>query len=197
MRASLAAVCIVSLAAACGGASFDGTRFADDEARYEVGSLGRGWERVTIDDDVDLAWRHDGLAAIAHVNATCSADLDVPLGALTNHLLIGFTDRRDETREVVPMDGREAMITHVLVRLDGVDRELLLVVLKKDGCVYDLGLAAPPGEPFASARPAFEGLVRGFRAPSTEPCARPRPRPAPRARTGPTGSSASSRRRAR
>ncbi|MCS6798473.1 MAG: hypothetical protein NZ898_08080 [Myxococcota bacterium] len=156
----------------CGGARFDGRSYRDGDVAYEVGALGEGWQRVEVDGNgagADLAWSHPSLAAVAHVEARCDPALDVPLDALTNHLLVGFTDRRDEVRERIPMDGREALRTHLRARLDGVERELLLVVLKKDGCVYDLGLVAPPGTAFARARSDFERLLGGFRARSRPP----------------------------
>ena len=104
------------------------------------------------------------------MNSTCDQpDQDVPLQALTRHLLNGFTaytfppvDEAD--LQTVPMDGREALRTHVVAKLDGVPRELLLVVMKKDDCIYDFALVAPPGAQFEQARPDFERLVTSFRA---------------------------------
>ncbi len=150
--------------AARGGSFGDGT-YRDSEATYAVGELGSGWERISVDDQNDLAFRHEGHGAIVQVNASCDPALDIPLEALTNHLLIGFTEREDvEPQERVPMDEREALRTHLRAKLDGVPRELLLHVLKKDGCVYDFALVAPPGGGFDGARPAYEAMLRGFHA---------------------------------
>jgi hypothetical protein len=96
------------------------------------------------------------------VNATCDPFQDVPLSALTNHLLIGFTDREFRSSETVPLDGREALRSRVVARLDGVPRELLLYVMKKDQCTYDFALVAPPGESYRAAEPEFERMVAGF-----------------------------------
>ena len=109
----------------------------------------------------DLAWAHDGHAAIIQANASCNPSLDIPLAALTNHLLIGFTERELAEQELVPMDGREALRTHMRAKLDGVPRELLLVVLKKDGCVYDFALVAPPTG-FQSARSSYDAMLQSF-----------------------------------
>jgi len=100
---------------------------------------------------------------IVQVNGSCDPALDIPLVALTNHLLIGFTEREYVTEpELRQLDGREALHTHVRAKLDGVPRELYFVVTKKDECVFDLSLIAPPGERFASALPAFEQMVASF-----------------------------------
>jgi hypothetical protein len=158
---------VVAAVAACGGGSFDAGVYRDEEAAFRVGPLPAGWERVDLDGQNDLAFHHDGLGAILQVNASCNPSLDIPLVALTNHLLFGFTEREIRSQELVPMADREALLTHLTAKLDGVPRELLLTVLKKDGCVYDFALAAPPGAPFLRARPAFDALLRGFEARST------------------------------
>lgn len=145
-----------------GGGSYRAGRYTDAEAAYRIGDPGEGWRRVGVEDQNDLAWAHDALSAVVQVNASCDPDLDIPLVALTNHLLIGFTDRDLESQEIIAMDSREALRTHVRARLDGVPREILLHVLKKDGCVYDFALVAPPGERFGSARTGYESLVAGF-----------------------------------
>jgi hypothetical protein len=154
--------------AACsgGGGQLRGTVYRDREASYRIGSLSQHWQRLTVEDQNDLAWRSERLSSMVQVNATCDPGSDVPLTALTNHLLMGFTEREIETQEVVPMDGREALRTHVAARLDGVPRELLFYVMKKDDCVYDLALLAPVGAPFESALVEFEAFVAGF---TTEP----------------------------
>ncbi len=151
--------------AACGGAtsSFEGSTYADDETSYSIGGVGDDWERLDVEQQNDLAWSHDGSGAVIQVNSSCDPALDIPLAALTNHLLIGFTDREIAAQEVIELDGREAMQTHVTAKLDGVTRELLLTVLKKNTCVYDFALVAAPGSSFQSARSAYDSLLSGFR----------------------------------
>ena len=70
-----------------------------------------------------------------HVDSNCDPALDIPLKALRTHLLIGFTDREVIDEEVLAMDGREALRTHLVAKLDGVPREIVLQILKKNDCV--------------------------------------------------------------
>lgn len=146
----------------CGGARLRGNVYTDSEARYRVGPLSSAWSALEVEGQNDLAYHHDAIGALVQVNATCDPDSDVPLTALTNHLLIGFTERDVREQRVVPLDGREALRTHVLARLDGVERELLFVVLKKNDCVYDFSLIAAPGSAYARALPEFEAFLAGF-----------------------------------
>lgn len=159
------AVAIAALQAACGGGNGElrGDTFSADETTYDIGDLARGWEAIDAPDPNDLAWANDGLAAVIQVNSSCDPALDIPLEALTTHLLIGFTEREIVTQERVPMASREALRTHVRAKLDGVLREMLLFVLKKDGCVYDFSLVAPPGAEFERARAEYEAWLAGFR----------------------------------
>src|SRR5690242_20716360 len=112
------------LIAGCGGGRLRGDVYTDAEARYRVGPLSSGWSALDVEDQNDLAYHHEAIGAIVQVNATCDPDSDVPLTALTNHLLIGFTERDVRDQRLMPLDGREALRTHVLARLDGVEREL-------------------------------------------------------------------------
>lgn len=158
--ASLALV--VFFAAACGGGPYlHGRMYRDDEAHYRIGELGSGWSPITVQDN-DVAFHSEGLGAIAQVNASCDPGADIPLTVLTNQLVAGFTARQTLSEDLVPMDGREALRTHMVASLDGVPRELLIYVLKKNDCVYDLTLIAPPGSNFTQALALFESFVAGF-----------------------------------
>lgn len=129
---------------------------------YRIGKAPPTWTPVTVNDQNDLAWHSAEKGGVMHVDSDCDPAFDIPLTALRNHLLIGFTQREIVEEEVVPMDGREALRTHVRAKLDGVPREILLQILKKDGCVYDFGLITPPGPSFEAARVDFEQLLAGF-----------------------------------
>lgn len=147
---------------ACGaGSTYTGGVYADAEVRFHLDEPGNGWHRVDVEDANDLAWFHDGLDSIIQVNASCNPRLDIPLAALTNHLMIGFTDREVVEEQIQPFDGREALRTHVRARLDGVVREMTLVVTKKDQCVYDFALVAPPRS-YAQASATFDPIVTSF-----------------------------------
>ena len=58
----------------------------------------------------------------------------------------------------MPLDGREALETQMVAKLDGVEKHFHVVVLKKDGCVYDfLQIAGERQDP-----DAFRHFVSGF-----------------------------------
>lgn len=155
------AALVLLVLAACGGATYEAGEYRDDETRYRLASP-EGWRRLSVPGGGDLAWSHEATNAIIQTNSTCDPALDIPLAALRNQLLVGFTERELREEVTEPFAGREALRTHLVAKLDGRPRELLLVILKKDGCVYDLGLFAPPGRAFESARPTFDRMLRSF-----------------------------------
>lgn len=167
---SLPCLCALVLACASSAVRVDGSSVEAGALAYEIGPVAPSWRRVRVDDN-DLAWFDPDTASLVHVDHTCERSQDTPLPALVQHLLIGFTQRTFSLEETVPFDRREARHVVLEARLDGVPRAIELYVMKKDGCVFDLGLVAPPAR-FAQARVAFDAFARGFRTTRT-PAATP------------------------
>lgn len=158
MRRVLLSFCWVLSLAACQGHFASGV-FSKDGLSYRVSEPGEPWRRVSFADN-DLAWASPGGHFIA-VNATCEGHEDPPLDVLIQHLLIGFTERVTKERKTFSLDGREALRTDVHAKLDGVERALSLVVLKKNGCVHDFSFIRPLAQE-DEYLPQFEQLVAGF-----------------------------------
>jgi hypothetical protein len=159
----LRAQALVALALVAGGCAHH-ARLAGDtvigpQTRYRIGPLPRGWTRV--DGAGDVAFHHAGRGAIILASSVCGKERDAPLQVLANTLLMGFGTTRFEGQALVRLDGREALRTRARATLDGVPVHLDALVLKKDGCIYDLVLAAPPGRA-AEGEPDFERFVAGF-----------------------------------
>lgn len=140
---------------------YQGGVFQKDGTRYYVGEGPEGWTRQGFADN-DLAFVSPDDRHTLAVNATCKGYLDASLEVLMHHLLMGFTQTRQLEQARAPMDGRERLFGHYLARLDGVPVELGLVVLKKDGCIYDFTYLSPPGR-YDEAAPAFARLLATFK----------------------------------
>lgn len=147
--------------AACGGPHFDGRLYRSDELSFRVGPQPKDWQSVRVDGAL-LAFRDRRVGTTVAVNGRCGLDGDdVPLGALTHHLFLHFTARQIVRQETIQMDGRAALRTELLAELDGVPRRFVVIVLKKDGCVYDFVWIAVPNAP-VQATAEFQDFVRGF-----------------------------------
>lgn len=134
--------------------------YRDQHVAYRIGEPGEGWRQVDL-PSANVAWFNDTLSASLMANSHCDGVKDAPLGGLTEDLLIGITDRQVLSQQVRPCSRREALETIVTGKLDGVERKLALLVLKKDGCVYDVVLGASPAQ-FDRALVAFGRVRDGF-----------------------------------
>jgi hypothetical protein len=144
--------------AACGGPHFDGRVYTDGPVQFRLEHIPEHWRRIDV-SDAALAFRDDSQAATVAVHGRCGRDAeDVPLEALTQHLFLEFTERQMESRERLMLDGREALSTKLVAKLDGVPKYFHVVVLKKNTCVYDFAQIAAAEQDHE----AFLQFVRGF-----------------------------------
>jgi hypothetical protein len=145
-------------AAACASTTFDGQTFRQGELAFRLGPVPADWERLDADDTL-LAFRDRRDAATVAVNGRCGKDGDdVPLAALTHHLFLHFTAREIADQSTLMLDGREALRTAMTAKLDGVPKHFVVVVLKKDGCVYDFLRIGDDD----SGAAEFDRFVHGF-----------------------------------
>lgn len=121
----------------CGGVRYDGRHYRGEDLDFLIGPPPRHWRDLPSDEAL-IAFRDDDNRATIAVNGRCHQDGDdVPLQALTHHLFLNFTDREVLEQRELMLDGRAALETELIAELDGVPKHFLVVVLKKDGCVYD------------------------------------------------------------
>lgn len=146
----------MSLLAACAGAQLRDGRFENERVRYALEEPGAGWAMLRV-PGANAAWRHETLSAALLVNSHCEGVDDAPLDVLTRHLVMGWSDVTLGEAQPRTVAGRAALETMAEASLDGIPRRLRLLVVKKDGCVYDVVLDARP-ETFDAALPAFERL---------------------------------------
>jgi hypothetical protein len=183
MRCPVLLPVVVVLLAGCAHAdTFEDGVLRKGELLVRFGPQPSVWRRVDV-DGADLAFRDDAREGSALIDVRCGRrDDDAPLAVLTEHLIMGTTDREIESRLTIPFDGREAMHTLLHAKLDGVPMQYDIYVMKKDGCVYDIVYVAPPFH-FAEGAPDFERFTRGLHALSSpktigsEPTAAPRSDP--------------------
>ncbi|ATB29527.1 hypothetical protein MEBOL_002977 [Melittangium boletus DSM 14713] len=142
------------------GVRFENHVVSKEGVRYRLGALPPGWERVKLPGN-DVAWFIEDTGHALSVNATCREHEDAPLDVLTHHLLEGFTERQAVFHRLEVVDEREALRSHYLAKLDGVPVELMLLVLKKDRCVFDFSYVSPLGR-LDSHLAELDAMVLGF-----------------------------------
>jgi hypothetical protein len=149
----------------CHTAALEDGVYRKGELRVRLGAVPSDWSAIQV-DGADVAYRdapHEGSVLF---DVRChDRDGDAPLASLTEHLIMGTTERDVGKQETIPFDGREAMHTVMSAKLDGVPLQYDLYVMKKDGCVYDVVYVAPAAR-FAGGAPTFEAFAAGLHASS-------------------------------
>ncbi|HEY2515946.1 MAG TPA: hypothetical protein VGI39_33980 [Polyangiaceae bacterium] len=166
-RAALAAL-LVAAVAACGGSQkkLDAGVYRSGGVAFRIGDVPPDWQPLDV-EHATLAYRDEAHHASILLDARCNQkDDDVPLLALTDHLVAGTTAREYATQDTIPFDGREALHSRLTAKLDGVPREYDIFVLKKDSCVYDFVYVAEPNQAPEGAG-AFERFVGTFHTVAT------------------------------
>jgi hypothetical protein len=160
-RALYGALLTGLFAGGCGGSQFDGRVYQGDNLSFRLGTVPKEWRKVDAEGAL-LVFRDDSSLASVAVNGRCGKDGDdVPLVSLTHHLFLQFTDRDVKSQRAFQLDGREALQTEIDAKLDGVPKHFDVVVLKKNGCVYDfIQVADPPVN--AESQQRFLAFVQGF-----------------------------------
>lgn len=145
----------------CTGPSFSGSVYRGPGYAFRVPQPPASWKRIDVDGKA-LSFVDEENGAIVAASGRCKIDgEDVPLRSLVQHLFLQFTEREVVVEEVVPFDGREALHTVVIAKLDGVPKQFDVWVLKKDSCVYDLYFIVDPAD-FNDSVGEFREFVHGF-----------------------------------
>lgn len=161
--ASAVALCVAAAAltsiSGCSHATFTDRIYQDRDTAYRVGWLPQSWKHVRIKDG-DIAYTHPEGGTI-YADHFCRGPNDAPLDVLINHLLFDVRKVHEISRKGMTLDGREALRTQLEAEVDGVPVALDMVVLRKDGCTYDMVLISGPST-FADRVPDFDIFVHGF-----------------------------------
>lgn len=143
------------------GPSWAKGEYRDGRVAFAVQELPSSFRAISMPHAV-LAFRDDARGASVLLNARCQDEGEgTPLVALTNHLLMGTTERDVQEQTLEQLDGREALHSVVIAKLDGVPYAFDVFVLRKNGCIYDFVHLAPAGGAASTAE--FRAFARSFR----------------------------------
>lgn len=108
-----------------------------------IRTLGAEWMPVTL-KGAEQAWVIPSEGSSILIDSQCTQrNQDVPLIGLTGQLLIGMTHQRLIEQKTIPFQDREALISTYSLKVDGAMQKMHILVLKKNGCVFDVVLTTP------------------------------------------------------
>lgn len=126
-----------------------------------------GWE-VAESPGVDLTLRDTRSQAHMAVSASCPAGETGPLPSLVRHLFFGLRQVKRLREGCILLDGVRGLETVVTGRWEGTPVQVRSVVVRRQGCLYDLLLVAPP-EIFGARSADFDRFLEGWQFLSERP----------------------------
>jgi hypothetical protein len=135
--------------------------YAGSTKFYRVGLLPEGWERIETRARTISFYSAD-LGASISTDAYCGRSVDDrSLASLGGDLITALEGRKVADEREFMLADRGALRQLVTGTVDGVPTDVDLVVVRKDGCVFDFYLVTQGGAP-AGAVAAFEAFFGGF-----------------------------------
>jgi hypothetical protein len=121
------------------------------------------WREVHI-SSADRVWQSTETGNTIAINSMCQRYSDLSLKKLQENILAGVENLKIRTEAKTMFKGREAERVVVDGTTDGIPIVVDLLILKKNGCTYDLAYIARD-KTFDQERKIFEKFLTGFNAP--------------------------------
>ena len=142
--------------------SLYGDIYKKDTTSYQIGRLGTNWTRDNIDYG-DLFFTNNKKTSAITVNSTCDKNkINYSLKALSGSLLVGIKGKKLVDREIINIDGEEALFTVYDAEFEGDRLRIATAVFKKGNCVYDFSYSNINNE-FDLYLDEFIEFISGFK----------------------------------
>ena len=122
-------------------------------------SAPHGWSQKTF-RGADLFYEHQSTQATIFVSAECDKLSDSPLEVLTSQLLVGLSNINFIKQERLYIADREALVSEISARVDGVERFIKTMVLRKNRCVFDAVFNSAPASSYLATD--FDKFIKSF-----------------------------------
>jgi hypothetical protein len=120
-----------------GSGQLHGDVYKTDLTSYRIGTLGENWKRVKIDYG-DLFYTNNKKTSAITVNSSCGPNkAKYSLSVLAGSLLVGVKGKKLIDRELIQVDGEDALFSLYDTQFEGDDIKIATVVFKKGQCIYD------------------------------------------------------------
>lgn len=128
-------------------------------AHYGVEPLPDTWHKKSFKKS-ELLYEHRHSDAVIYINSQCENVSDSPLEVLTAQALSGMGRYEVISQAPQKIYDREALVSEIKVKLDGVERYIKIMVLRKNRCVFDAVFSS--GEEFKPLVKDFDAMISTF-----------------------------------
>ena len=129
---------------------------------YSISGLKAPWKKISEKADADHAWLNSESGAILALRSLCHRYEHISLRNLAQNLYTVLQDVEVIDTQSRSIASREAFESHVKGRIDGVDVESKIVVLRKNHCIFDFTVTEHK-ELSSHSTEALEKLVSSFK----------------------------------
>lgn len=161
-KKNLVFVLVILCAHYLSACSFMSSSTLPKSSHYNLSFTKDEWSPIDPDSS-DLAYRNRQTSSTLVLNSQCKKYDSASLETVSATLLNGIAQLDIMDKHNIEFAGREAQITTATGTLDGVPIFLKGMVLKKDGCLYDLILISSGRDQLKADSLAFDEFIKGFR----------------------------------
>lgn len=150
---------IIFIFSSCTSVKITDTTVAKRYTKYGIAKLSDAWIQKSF-RNTDLFFVHRTMDATIYINAQCEKLSDSTLEAFTSQMLVGMGKFDILSQQRLMVKDREALISEIAANLDGVNRFLKIMVLRKNRCVFDAVLSSRQSSP--ELMKDFDDMVGSF-----------------------------------
>jgi hypothetical protein len=121
----------------------------------------KGWKVLPLSEGAQRLYQHVSTGSVLSVSSLCDRYATAPLSRLVRNPLAPLGALKEIESQKLTISDRDAEQLHVSGSLDGVKVEVVMVVLRKNECIFDFSLQASP-QIQNSVKNEFLKMVKGF-----------------------------------
>lgn len=121
----------------------------------------KGWKALPLSEGAQRLYQHLKTGSVLSVSSLCDRYATAPLTRLVRNPLSPLGAYKEIESQKLRISDRDAEQLHVSGTLDGVKVEVLMIVLRKNECIFDFSLQATP-QIQNGVKSDFLKMVKGF-----------------------------------
>ncbi len=121
----------------------------------------KGWKALPLSEGAQRLYQHISTGSVLSVSSLCDRYSTAPLTRLVRTPLTPLAHYKELDAQKLRLDNRDAEQLHVSGTLDGVKVEIVMIVLRKNECIFDFSLQSSP-QIQKNVKNDFLTMVKGF-----------------------------------
>jgi hypothetical protein len=121
----------------------------------------KGWKLLPPSEGAQRLYQHISTGSVLSLSSLCDRYVTAPLSQLVRNPLTPLANYKELESKKLRIADRDAEQLYVSGSLDGVKVEVVMIVVRKNECVFDFSLQASP-QIQNTVKNEFLSMVKGF-----------------------------------